>query len=535
MPKSRSKRDSKTEPIAKNIKLDLEQKVTLPDEVWLKIMSYLKARDLFLNVALVCKNLNNLTLDGSIVRFLEVRNISSRKIYLKVMEILKNSRSLIGLDINLDLSKDNNKQKQKLYYNNLFEEALISNSKLKSLKLKITGYSNAEIDQTKHHLKQYGMKLEHLQIEGIVGGQIFDNIINLQNLRSLTFRVKNALVSADNLISLAKNCTNLEIFKIDLSDYKQLFDVSHLIMAFDTFFMERQSTLKSFAVENVLVSTNRRFDMLRNLGLCQQLEEFESDSPTITQASLRIIFTLPNLKKLIFKNLLIDSKTIETFLSKLSIENLECLVINDCISYLPKLKKLMLKDLSIDSKIFWNFLSKVKKQNLQCLVIKNCSSFDLTVVKNLPNMCFPNLERVFIGFHYYLPYTENIFVQMKKKNPSIKSIMIEDYANSVSNEFCLEMSTKFDLLICWLENASSNLTEYLSHDQHQKNLELFLWKLKFSHYENYMKMKKDLTEWCHKNEMGYKTPKTWGPFTFSPLPISSSKNIGPEEVDLTNT
>ena len=69
MPKTKSKRpnDPRSEPIAdKNIKLDLEQKVTLPDELWLKIFSFLKTKDLFLQIALVCNHFNNLTLDGSI-------------------------------------------------------------------------------------------------------------------------------------------------------------------------------------------------------------------------------------------------------------------------------------------------------------------------------------------------------------------------------------------------------------------------------------------------------------------------------------
>ena len=82
MPKPRVKRsieiDTKNEPIAKkNIKLDLEQKVTLPDEVWLKIMSYIKTKDLYCNVALVCKHFHNLSEDGYALKFLEVTNISN--------------------------------------------------------------------------------------------------------------------------------------------------------------------------------------------------------------------------------------------------------------------------------------------------------------------------------------------------------------------------------------------------------------------------------------------------------------------------
>ena len=120
MPRARSKRPitNKKEPFAKNINLDLEQKITLPDELWLKIMSYLESKDLFLKVALVCKHFRNLTYGGDSVKFLEVRKIPPKKMFEKVMEILKRSKSLKGLNINLNLLNAKNKLQKKTFYNN---------------------------------------------------------------------------------------------------------------------------------------------------------------------------------------------------------------------------------------------------------------------------------------------------------------------------------------------------------------------------------------------------------------------------------
>ena len=149
------------------------------------------------------------------------------------------------------------------------------------------------------------------------------------------------------------------------------------------------------------------------------------------------------------------------------------------------------------------------------LFINNCSGFNETEFKNMRKLHFPKLERVFMGCHNPKKWTEKlgieeVIVQMKLNSPSIKSIMIENYENHVSDNFCLEMSSKFELLVCWFEEAGEN------GNQNQKNLELFLWKNNVSEYENYMEMKNDMSKWCHRNGMQDKTPITWR----SHLPIS---------------
>ena len=49
--------------------------VTLPNELWMKIMTYLKTEDMFGSVALVSKHFNCFTHDSSLIKYLHVRNI----------------------------------------------------------------------------------------------------------------------------------------------------------------------------------------------------------------------------------------------------------------------------------------------------------------------------------------------------------------------------------------------------------------------------------------------------------------------------
>ena len=53
-------------------KLKVKRSIHLPDEIWLKIMNYLKTTDIFGSFALVDRHFNQLTLD---INYLQVKNI----------------------------------------------------------------------------------------------------------------------------------------------------------------------------------------------------------------------------------------------------------------------------------------------------------------------------------------------------------------------------------------------------------------------------------------------------------------------------
>ena len=59
--------------VEKKIKIDPKKAPNLPQEIWLKIMNYVKNKDLFMNISLACKFFNELTQDSNAVKFLEVK------------------------------------------------------------------------------------------------------------------------------------------------------------------------------------------------------------------------------------------------------------------------------------------------------------------------------------------------------------------------------------------------------------------------------------------------------------------------------
>ena len=187
--------------------------------VWLKIMSYIKTKDLYHNVALVCKHFHNLSEDGDAVKFLEVTNISNNKLFRKVQKILKQSKSLKGLKIDIDSTLDKNKKIQNEFINKLCVKALTTNGKLMSLSIKQFGYKNAQLfTDTWDCLIQNGKELQHFELGfyRFLKQIPFSNFKNLKKLKSMTIT---SMVFDDlkpnDLVSLIENCTNLEVLKLD--------------------------------------------------------------------------------------------------------------------------------------------------------------------------------------------------------------------------------------------------------------------------------------------------------------------------------
>ena len=122
----------------KQIKLDLEQNMIFPDEIWLKIINYLSTMDLLQNLSMVCEHLRNLTLDGSAIKYLELKTLPTEQNSLdRLIEILKNSSSIRGIKIIWDdFIHDVSKWPiQNDIMNKVCSQALKSSKNLKSLKL----------------------------------------------------------------------------------------------------------------------------------------------------------------------------------------------------------------------------------------------------------------------------------------------------------------------------------------------------------------------------------------------------------------
>ena len=83
-------------------KLKLEQNVEmpkLPNEIWLKIMSYLPCKDLFGRFALVNKHFHELSLDPSALKHLQIEDIENELQFKNLMKVVKRSKNLKGISV----------------------------------------------------------------------------------------------------------------------------------------------------------------------------------------------------------------------------------------------------------------------------------------------------------------------------------------------------------------------------------------------------------------------------------------------------
>ena len=66
--------------------LRAKRSVHLPNEIWLKIINYLKTKDIFGSFALINKYFNQLTPDISVIKYLQVKNRSKSFEMLQCVE-----------------------------------------------------------------------------------------------------------------------------------------------------------------------------------------------------------------------------------------------------------------------------------------------------------------------------------------------------------------------------------------------------------------------------------------------------------------
>ena len=206
-------------------------------------------------------------------------------------------------------------------------QALKSSNNLKSLCLAVTypapGFRlNPE---TMESIETNGKEIEHLVLSWI-GMSSINMITSLAKLKSLKF---NGIKSID-VVSLAKDCPKLDTIEFGNINAR---DKTSTLIAFDTFFQEKQLTLRKFCFKRVIVDSISTDEFLRNLNLCQNLEELQCRTTDLAQSSLDIIAHLPNLKRLTFVNIWITSETMRNFLQKLNKNNLECLSISHCLGF----------------------------------------------------------------------------------------------------------------------------------------------------------------------------------------------------------
>ena len=299
-------------PFEKKAKVDQEpRRVILPDEIWLKIMYFMNLKDLLSNFCLACKHFRCLSLDSKVIRNLDLININDEVKYNGAIQAIKRSDHLKQISIGLS------KPYWKLLMNHALEKSSLRSLELNDQMLpnqKCSGYKEENepaftlIDLEK--MVELGKQLETLRIRNIkMKPKDFNLIANLKFLKSLqiidtsSIYEKSYVFTPKNIIALAKNCKYLETINIIFDQFK-IYDAHNVISyakAFEEFFHERKSTLKSFGLEGVYTSFDSNF--LRSIPLCEKLEELTLMNCAFKSVSeIKSISSLKGLKKLVIIN-----------------------------------------------------------------------------------------------------------------------------------------------------------------------------------------------------------------------------------------
>ena len=267
--------------VQKRVKLDPNRRVELPDEIWMKIMSYVKSMHLFLNVSLVCKRFYNI--HRSAIKYLKVECVRNKKKFQSAIKVLAQCKSLKAFEIQYAHYENHNWQSKTFYMESMIKQVLISSQNLKILKL---DQSATLLNMERIGIGILGKRLEHLEVNGrnIEGKSCISTLNELKTLRFDCFSERN------DILSLIINFPKLEaIFFSNITDKKM--DSA----AFDEFFAKKASTLKKISLRNIFVD-----EFLKNLGLCQNIESFIACR---AELDLKYISELSHLKELVLKEI----------------------------------------------------------------------------------------------------------------------------------------------------------------------------------------------------------------------------------------
>ena len=232
--------------------LTLRRSFHLPNELWLKIINYMKTKDIFGSFALVNKHFNSLTLDTSAIKYLQVKNIrGDPSKHENVMKVLSRCKSMIEFSIE-------DRRCDEYQFKSCINKALESSQKLKSLKI-LTRSLNLGIDEIYtpksgaldaadrmfvECLEKLKDKLENIEFEnGNLLYTVLDAICITKNLKRLA--IKKGLFRAKYFIYNLANSEN-QLEEIELHYPLEEGEEEALI----ELFLKKQEKLKSVILKS---------------------------------------------------------------------------------------------------------------------------------------------------------------------------------------------------------------------------------------------------------------------------------------------
>ena len=428
----------------KKAKLDIYKQVTLPNEIWLKIMSQMETKDLFGNFALVCKQFNKLSKDYNSIKTFHVKNIREPKQFKSLIKVINRLKNLHEIKIENDIpysSDDTNDGKT--YIKHIMQHALKSCPKLKSLKI---DSGSTLSDKCEDFLIKHGKNLECLEMNGIhFKDHRTSPIAELSNLKSLLISHGFGKSGHEDLKLIADCCKSLE--KIDFSGLKVIWSDYGQDVGLHYFLKTLKNTLRSFTISGRVqeYGYDKENSLLQNLASCEKIEEVKLlNAKFVTNNDLNAISLMSKLQKLEFvklgrldmgqlskhgykeileKNKLLD---LSTFFKKLNTDSLQYLSISQCevitednvktlfTNGCPELKKL----------VFEKCPNLTLKENTLKILVKNCPKiqtlkFHWRIIANIPVKHWRELSKSIF-----------IFISMGKN-----CLSIDDFVNNKKGIF----------------------------------------------------------------------------------------------------
>ena len=361
---------------AKRIKLTASK---LPNEIWMKIMSYLKNKDIFGSFAFVNKHFHNLTMDPSAVKYLHLEDVKGKAksavLYKNWMKVIMRSKTLVELKIKANY-------KDSLDWTSLIIETLYANQHLRSLKIGHGLTGQREIVRLTPRVVEalkLAKNLQHFQIDKDVElcPEILEVFCKLNSLKRLIISGSNGTkISPEFVESLAYSNNPIEYFSARA--FWKSGDENTRTKALNTLFEKKQDTLKR-------ISDEFRLKNSTSFGRCKNLEEFFGH--LLDFNDLELISNMPKLKTLIIQYSEIDSDA----------------------TYLKQFHHMK--------------LSNLKYLNLKWIETNNHDE----IFRELAKIPFPSLNTLCIttrNFGNYIPLTEKSVEELIKNIPSLKSLQL---------------------------------------------------------------------------------------------------------------
>ena len=453
-------------------KLKLEKEVQMPNEIWMKIMTYLPSKDFFGSFALVNTHFHRLTLDPSTLKYLQIGDIK-HDFHLKcLMKVVERSKKLKEVEVVAG-------KKSVEYWNIIVSKTLEINENLESLKI-----SSVSNDQVPYYMKDennpmYSLSskimdvleqrknLKVLQLKRlIIKPDIGYRISEMRHLRSLHLSYDSNMMISPNIVSyIAKNLNQLEDIEIFTGESPYDGNGIGFRRAFNNLFENNCKTLKKISIRVrpfyckglKKIGQDLQCLTIQSLALCQNLEEFNGP---VHAHDLKLISKFITLKKLELND--VYSYNLKVILS-------------DGMNF-PHLKYLSIKTGGGETYDTRRIIAHISKQFL------------------------PELERLYISSRKRLFNNRQLdfatLEKMLKNFPKLKSLQIDGNsvtAIDVPNDNLYTIFRDFGIFIIFgkvkeMPYRQKYFENFLKHDP------LIL--------DKYYKEKHDFSKWCGNN-VGY--------------------------------